>query len=533
MSKVTPAGAVSVFASGFDDAVALAFDSFGNLYVADTQAGTVSKVTPAGAVTNFASGFTVPGGLAFDAAGNLYVANAGSSPAGGGIGHTVSEVTPAGTVTTFASGLVEPFGLAFDAVGNLYVANGDGVVSQVTPAGAISTFASGFQGPGLAFDHAGNLYISNAAAGTISRVTGSVGNFSIPVRLSAASSADTTIPFSSGGTAAAGTDFSGVSSSPLIIPAGQTTGFITGTLIPDLGPEKTLTFTLGTPTGADLGTPATNTLTIVEAPPNVAFKATSHGYLKLTAPLGTDLKNVTLTSNLPPNPPAGVSFPLGLLGFVLDGVAHGAQANVTLTLPSGVSMNTYFKYGLLPTNSTDTWYDFTADAQFVPGSSGGTGPESVVLTLTDGAAGDDDVNANGVIVDPGALGVILPTLQSQARLRPLLAKQPAYGFNERPILKRSIRWFHVYDQLERWHSPGDNRRHARQWRRRASESRLPKRGLAQGHRHRHRQPRGGRAGRDLRRLRCLRAAASAAGDRDWRPLANLKLAAKKRRKSWR
>ena len=169
-------------------------------------------------------------------------------------------------------------------------------------------------------------------------------------------------------------------------------------------------------------------MTIVEAPPNVAFNATSHGYLTLTAPPGTDLKNVTLTSNLPPNPPAGVSFPLGLLGFVLEGVAHGAQANVTLTLPVGVSMNTYYKYGLLPTDSTDTWYDFTADAQFVPGSSGGTGPESVILTLTDGAAGDDDVNANGVIVDPARSALFFPALQSQAPLRPLLVKQPASRF---------------------------------------------------------------------------------------------------------
>ena len=124
----------------------LAFDAAGNLYVANAGANTVSKVTPAGAVSTFASGFNDPDGLAFDAAGNLYVANSGNN--------TVSKVTPAGVVSTFASGFNDPDGLAFDAAGNLYVANaGNNTVSEVTPAGVVSTFASGFNVPvGLAFD---------------------------------------------------------------------------------------------------------------------------------------------------------------------------------------------------------------------------------------------------------------------------------------------------------------------------------------------------------------------------------------------
>ena len=80
--------------------------------------GTVSKVTPAGVVSTFASGFNGPDGLAFDAAGNLYVANDDANFNG-----IVSKVTPAGVVSTFASGFNSPEGLAFDAAGNLYVAN--------------------------------------------------------------------------------------------------------------------------------------------------------------------------------------------------------------------------------------------------------------------------------------------------------------------------------------------------------------------------------------------------------------------------
>ena len=167
VSKVTPAGTVTTFASGFNDPVGLAFDAAGNLYVANCRQRTrCSKVTPAGEVSTFASGFDDPVGLAFDAAGNLYVANLEQQHGERG------DARGAG-VSTFATGLNDPDGLAFDAAGNLYVANaGNNTVSEVTPAGAVTTFASGFNDPdGLAFDAAGNLYVANGGNNTVSEVT--------------------------------------------------------------------------------------------------------------------------------------------------------------------------------------------------------------------------------------------------------------------------------------------------------------------------------------------------------------------------
>ena len=238
--EVTPAGMVSPFASGFDDPVALAFDPAGNLYVANLSSSTVSEVTPSGQESTFATGLDLPDGLAFGDAGNLYVSNAGNN--------TVSEVTPAGTVSTFASGFNDPGGLAFDDAGNVYVADGgDDTVSEVTPAGAVFTLASGFDDPvNLAFG-GGSLYVVNSR-NDLSRVTDTV-----------------TVPFSLGGTAASGVDYSGVSASPLTFAIGQHTQDITGTLLSDPGPNRTLTFTLGTPTGgAVLGSPSENTLTITQ-----------------------------------------------------------------------------------------------------------------------------------------------------------------------------------------------------------------------------------------------------------------------------
>src|SRR5262249_8275283 len=74
-----------------------------------------------------------------------------------------------------------------------------------------------------------------------------------------------TVPFTLGGTAAAGVAFSGVAAGVLAFGIGQTTQDITGRLLADPGPAQTLTFTLGTPTGgASLGSPGVNTLTITE-----------------------------------------------------------------------------------------------------------------------------------------------------------------------------------------------------------------------------------------------------------------------------
>ncbi len=239
--KVTPAGLVTTFATGFDDPFSLAFDAAGNLYVADLSSSTVSEVTPAGTVSTFASGFDVPDGLAFDAAGKLFVANAGNG--------TVSVVNPTGVVSPFASGFNEPVGLAFDAAGDLYVANANNdTVSEVNPAGAINTLASGFNNPeGLALD-GGRLYVVNHGDNTLSQVTDAV-----------------TVPFTLGGTAVSGKDYSGVTASPLTFAIGQTIQDITGTFLPDPGPNQTLTFTLGTPTGGvALGSPSVNTMTITQ-----------------------------------------------------------------------------------------------------------------------------------------------------------------------------------------------------------------------------------------------------------------------------
>ncbi|MFK8112538.1 MAG: Calx-beta domain-containing protein, partial [Rubripirellula sp.] len=100
-------------------------------------------------------------------------------------------------------------------------------------------------------------------AATAQDAAENAGTVSVSVNLSNVADVDVTIPFSIAGDATAGDDFT-VSTSPLTIPAGQTTGTINVSLIDDviLESTETISITLGTPTGGDLGANSVHVITI-------------------------------------------------------------------------------------------------------------------------------------------------------------------------------------------------------------------------------------------------------------------------------
>jgi len=96
-------------AARFQDPRGVAVDAAGNVYVSDTANRTVRRITPAGDVTTLAglagatgnvdgtgsaARFASPRGASVDAAGDLYVADTNNG--------SIRKITPAGVVTTFA-----------------------------------------------------------------------------------------------------------------------------------------------------------------------------------------------------------------------------------------------------------------------------------------------------------------------------------------------------------------------------------------------------------------------------------------------
>jgi sugar lactone lactonase YvrE len=194
----------------FSSPSAVALDSSGNIYVADTYNDTIRKVTPAGVVTTLAgvagySGtndgtgsaarFSLPSGVAVDSSGNVYVADSGND--------TIRKITPAGVVTTLA-GLAgvqgstnatgsaarfnNPFGVAVDSTGNVYVGDaGNNTIRKITPGGVVTTLAglagvagsvngtnttARFNAPfGVAVDSSGTVYVADSGNQTIRKIT--------------------------------------------------------------------------------------------------------------------------------------------------------------------------------------------------------------------------------------------------------------------------------------------------------------------------------------------------------------------------
>jgi predicted outer membrane repeat protein len=115
----------------------------------------------------------------------------------------------------------------------------------------------------------------------------------------------------------------------------------------------------------------------------------------------------------PPTVASNIDFPQGLFDFATSGCTIGGAITMTITYPAALPAGAqYWKYGPTATNTAPHWYVLPAAI------SGNT----ATFTITDGGLGDDDLAANGGIVDQGGPGIgntnanQVPTLSEWAML---------------------------------------------------------------------------------------------------------------------
>jgi hypothetical protein len=164
------------------------------------------------------------------------------------------------------------------------------------------------------------------------------------------------------------------------------------------GGAKTLTAQYGGDASFLAGSATTpHTVTVVTSfsGPTVAPGVTGTATLAGGVP-NCSLANPQFIAVAPLTPPPGVAFPFGLFDFNATGCTVGATISIQIVysqpLPAGTQ---YWKWGPTPGNLVAHWYQ-------MPGSN--VSGNTVTFSITDGGIGDDDVTANGTIVDQGGPG---------------------------------------------------------------------------------------------------------------------------------
>jgi sugar lactone lactonase YvrE len=154
--RISPAGAVSIYAEGMGIATGIAFDRDGNLFVGD-RSGTIFKIAPGDAHSLSGEIFVYATlepsiaayHLAFNDEGVLFVSGPTTSS-----NQSIHAIDRDGNTTVFYQGLGRAQGMAFDVDGNLYVAaslHGRRGIVRITPQREATLAISGQNLVGLAF----------------------------------------------------------------------------------------------------------------------------------------------------------------------------------------------------------------------------------------------------------------------------------------------------------------------------------------------------------------------------------------------
>ncbi|HLX23944.1 MAG TPA: DUF11 domain-containing protein [Usitatibacter sp.] len=332
-------------------------------------------------------------------------------PAGGSVTYTASATISAaatGTLSNTAT-IAVPGGVTDPNLGNNSATDSDTLGASADLAITVTD--------GVTTAHPGSsvTYTITASNAGPSNATGATVADTFPAALTAT----WTCVGAGGGTCTA--SGAGNINDTVNLPSGGSVTYTASAAI-NVGATGTLsnTATITAPAGVTDPTPGNNSATDTDTLALVTFSGPSAtGTGTITATLaGTGActfsgpQFIGPPPGAPPIPPttpsSAIMFPHGLFDFSVTGCTVGSTVTLSIAYPQALPAGTqYWKYGPTAANHTPHWYVMPATI---------TG-NTVTFTITDGGLGDDDLVADGTIVDqggPGAGALRIPTLDARA-----------------------------------------------------------------------------------------------------------------------
>jgi hypothetical protein len=258
---------------------------------------------------------------------------------------------------------------------------------------------------------------SSAPDVAFSVASGSVtegGSLNLSLQLSVASNQVITVPFTASGTAVAGADYT-MTSSPITIPAGQTTATITVTGVDDALDEldtEPFVVTLGTPTNAKVGHVDSETVSVVDndAAPTVAFDSASQSK-------GEGDGTATVKVQLSAVSGKVVSVPFTLGGTARSGGTDFVATSSPVSIPAGDLFAT-ITLTLTNDDSSEATEQAIVSLEAPTNATRGA-PATHTLTITDNdpASSSSSSGGGGGTLDPRLLAALLALATLRRRRR--------------------------------------------------------------------------------------------------------------------
>lgn len=350
----------------------LAVNSHGEVWITDRGNERMTRYAPDGTfLSQFGSPaiFSNPLGIAIDRNDDLLVADIGNN--------TVRRFSPGGALLqTYPALGNSAFGIGVDPFGDVWVSTQSGVVRKADPVTGVVelTLNVGGQLTDIEFDSSGNAYVMEFNTSRVF-VYSNTGEF--------------IESFSTGGSRAF--RLAMTADDRLLVAAGNEIRVFGADVGEDLDSVPGAV-EAGAPNGGDGnldGVPDATQANVASFP-----SITGAGYVSVVVPDGMTLAAVASTAvPADPVPPASYSLPVGLVSYVIRGLAPGATVPVSLHLPAGSTPDALFKLA-------------NGAYAAVPGTN--VSGSVVTFQLTDGGSLDADGVADGVIVDPVAPAELVP-----------------------------------------------------------------------------------------------------------------------------